>query len=138
MTPTQIALVQESFAKVAPLGKAVSDLFYGRLFQIDASLRPLFNGDMNEQGRKLLTMLSVVVNGLTRLEALVPQVQALGRRHAGYGVEPGHYDTVGAALLDTLEKGLGDDFTPETRDAWTAAYTLLAGTMQAASEAEAT
>jgi hemoglobin-like flavoprotein len=134
VTPEQIALVQATFARVQPIAETAAALFYERLFTLDPALRPLFHGDMREQGRKLMTMLQVVVNGLTRLEALVPAVRALGRRHVGYGVTDDHYATVGAALLWTLEQGLGAAFTPEVSGAWAAAYTLLAGVMQTAAE----
>ncbi len=137
MNTHQITLVQDSFAHVAPIADAAADLFYTRLFELDPSLRRMFPNDLTEQKRKLMTTLTVVVNGLTRLEALVPAVQALGRRHAGYGVQPEHYQTVATALLWTLEQGLGEAFTPQTKEAWVAAYTLLAQTMIAAAEDEA-
>jgi hemoglobin-like flavoprotein len=92
----------------------------------------MFRGDMAEQRRKLMQMLTAAVKGLDRLEQLVPVVEDLGRRHATYGVEDRHYDTVGSALLWTLEKGLGDAFTPETKQAWTTVYGLLATTMKTA------
>jgi hemoglobin-like flavoprotein len=132
MTPEQIALVQASFAQVLPIADTAAALFYGRLFELDPSLRPMFTGDIQEQGRKLMTTLKVVVNGLTRLEQLVPAVQSLGRRHAGYVVQDQHYDTVAAALLWTLGQGLGDAFTPEVAAAWATAYAVLADTMKAA------
>ncbi len=137
MNPQHITLVQASFARVAPIADAAADLFYARLFELDPALRGMFPADLTEQKRKLMTTLTVVVNGLTRLEALVPAVQALGRRHAHYGVKSEHYQTVAAALLWTLEQGLGAAFTPETKEAWIAAYTLLAETMIAAAEEEA-
>ena len=132
MTPDSQRLVRESFAKVAPIAPAAAAMFYDRLFVLDPSLRPLFKGDMDEQGRKLMTMIGTAVANLHRLDAIVPAVQDLGRRHAGYGVRPSHYDTVASALLWTLEQGLGDDFTPATRQAWIECYTVLAGTMQEA------
>ena len=132
MTPEQIALVQTSFERVAPNAEAVAALFYDRLFVLDPAARRLFKGDMREQGRKLMAMLTVVVRGLTRLDQLVPAVEALGRRHATYGVQDSQYATVGSALLWTLEQGLGPDFTPETREAWATAYGVLATTMQEA------
>ncbi|HLE27207.1 MAG TPA: globin family protein [Anaerolineales bacterium] len=137
MNIRQITLVQESFARVAPIADAAADLFYARLFELAPALRPMFPTDLIEQKRKLMTTLTLVVNGLTRLEALAPAVQALGRRHAGYGVKPEHYQTVAEALLWTLEQGLGEAFTPGTKDAWVAAYTLLAQTMIAAAEESA-
>src|SRR5262249_31489827 len=111
-------------------------LFYRRLFDLDPSLRHLFKPDMSEQRRKLMQMLSAAVKGLDRLDQLVPVVKELGRRHAGYGVTDAHYDTVGKALLWTLQKGLGKAFTPEVRDAWTTVYTVLATTMKNAADEE--
>ena len=134
MTPQQIRMVQDSFRNVAPMGAEVADMFYQRLFQLDPSLRPMFSGDMQEQGRKLITMIGFAVQGLTRLDELVPQVMELGRRHAGYGVQPSHYDTVAEALLWTLEQGLGDQFTDPLRAAWTEAYGVLAKTMMAGAQ----
>jgi hemoglobin-like flavoprotein len=130
MTPNQIALVQRSWTQVLPIAETAAQMFYDRLFALDPSLRSLFRGEMKEQGRKLMAMISFAVNGLTRLEQIVPGVQALGRRHAGYGVRDEHYATVAAALLWTLEQGLGDSFTREVREAWVAAYGVLANTMK--------
>jgi nitric oxide dioxygenase len=98
----------------------------------------MFRGELREQGRKLIAMMSVAVNGLARLETLLPVIEALGRRHAGYGVRDEHYATVAAALLWALEQGLGGRFTPDVKDAWTAAYGVLAFTMQRAARQEAT
>ncbi len=137
MDSRQIALVQNSFAQIAPAAGKVADLFYARLFQLDPSLRPMFGSDMRKQKQALIATLKFAVLSLTRPDELVPAVQALGRRHAGYGVQPRHYDTVAAALLWTLEQGLGDAFTPEVRAAWVATYTLLAQTMQEAAAAAA-
>jgi hemoglobin-like flavoprotein len=108
MHPTQIQLVQSSFARVEPIADTAAMLFYTRLFELDPRLRLMFKGNMVEQGEKLMTTLKVVVRGLTRLESLVPAVQALGRRHAGYGVADEHYDTVAEALLWTLQQGSGE------------------------------
>ncbi len=130
MTPESQRLVRESFSKVAPISSTAASLFYDRLFTLDPTLRPLFKSDMQEQGRKLMTMIGTAVANLHRLDNIVPAVRDLGQRHAGYGVTAAHYDTVAAALLWTLEQGLGDDFTPQTRQAWIECYTILAGTMQ--------
>lgn len=130
MTPEQIGLVQGTWAKVVPIKEAAAELFYGKLFELDPSLRALFKGDMKEQGRKLMTMINVAVGSLDKLDTIVPAVKDLGRRHAGYGVQAAHYGTVAAALLWTLEKGLGDAFTPDAKAAWTETYTVLATTMQ--------
>ena len=132
MTPEQITLVKSSWAKVVPIAPTAAKLFYGKLFDLDPALRPLFKGDMEEQGRKLMRMVGTAVNGLDRLDEIVPAVKDLGTRHAGYGVTDAHYDTVGAALLWTLGQGLGDAFTPETEAAWTKVYGLLADTMKTA------
>lgn len=132
MTPSDIQLVKTSFAAVAPIADQAAALFYARLFELDPSLRPLFRGDLTEQGKKLMQTLALAVASLDRLDAIVPAVRALGARHAGYGVREEHYATVGAALLWTLERGLGSAFTAEVRAAWTATYTTLANTMIAA------
>jgi nitric oxide dioxygenase len=125
MTRDHILLVQQSFEHVAPSADAAAALFYRRLFELDPALRSLFPGDLQEQQRKLMTMLGVAVRGLDRLETIVPAVQKLGERHRGYGVTDDQYTTVGAALLWTLEQGLGARFTPEVRAAWASAYALL-------------
>ena len=132
MTPRDIALVQSSWKQVQPIAAQAAAMFYGRLFLLDPSVRPLFRGDLREQGTKLMSMISVAVNALARIETLVPAVQALGRRHAGYGVEDRHYDTVETALLWTLAQGLGEAFSAETEQAWRAAYAVLASTMKEA------
>ena len=115
-----------------PLADTAAALFYERLFTLDPALRVLFHSDMQEQGRKLMTVLQLAMAGLSRLEALLPMVQQLSVRHRSYGVQDAHYATVGAALLWTLQQGLGERFTPEVQAAWTSAYTLLADTMRAA------
>src|SRR5215510_3392698 len=136
LTLTQKELVQETFATIAPIADDAAALFYRRLFEIDPSLQRMFRGDMAEQRKKLMQMLTAAVKGLDRLEQLVPVVQDLGRRHAKYGVADEHYDTVASALLWTLEQGLGEAFTEELKGAWVTVYTLLATTMKnAANEA---
>ncbi|HEY4172688.1 MAG TPA: globin family protein [Rhodopila sp.] len=110
-------------------------MFYDRLFVLDLALKPLFKGDLAEQGRKLMTMIGTAVANLNRLEVIVPAVQDLGRRHAGYGVQLAHYDSVAAALLWTLGQGLGDAFTAPVQAAWTEAYTILATVMKDAAAA---
>jgi hemoglobin-like flavoprotein len=133
-TMTQIELVQRTFAVVAPLADDVAALFYRRLFEIDPSLESMFPGDMSAQRRKLMVMLTAAVKGLPRLDRLIPVLEDLGRRHAEYGVVESHYETVGEALLWTLEKGLGPAFTPEVKEAWTTVYGVLATTMKAGIE----
>jgi hemoglobin-like flavoprotein len=134
MTPNQIDLVQRSWAQVAPMEEAAVLMCYDRLFFMDPSLRMLFRGDLKQQSRKVFAMISFIVSGLTRLQETMPLVQAMGRRHAGYGVRDEHYDTVGAALLWTLEQGLGSAFTLAVREAWTAALGGLASTMKDAAK----
>lgn len=137
MTPNQANLVRQSWAAVLPISDKAAELFYGRLFELDPGLKPLFRGDMKEQGAKLMKMINTAVNGLDRLEAIVPAVQQLGRRHVAYGVTEEHYDTVGAALLWTLEAGLGDAFNAEVKEAWAATYGVLATTMKEAASEQA-
>jgi len=131
MTPKQIVLVQESF-DLLPTADVAARFFYDRLFELDPSLRQMFHGDMQEQGRKLMTMIRVAVANLNRLDEVVPAVEALGERHARYGVQDSHYETVGTALIWTLEQALGDTFTPETRQAWIEVYGTLTSVMQSA------
>lgn len=137
MTAEQKTLVQSSFAKVAPIADAAAAMFYARLFELDPSLRPLFTTDLAEQGRKLMRMIGLAVNGLDRLDQLVPVVQQLGQRHTTYGVKDEHYDTVATALVWTLEQGLGPAFTPEVKEAWVTVYGVLATTMKDAAAATA-
>jgi hemoglobin-like flavoprotein len=129
MTPDQVKLVQDSFAKVAPISEQAAVLFYGRLFEIAPSVKAMFPTDMTEQRKKLMATLAVVVNGLGNLESILPAASALAKRHVSYGAKPAHYPVVGAALLWTLEQGLGDAWTPEVAEAWTAAYGTLSGYM---------
>jgi nitric oxide dioxygenase len=129
MTPSQIKLVQESFSKVAPISDQAAGLFYDRLFEVAPQVRALFPDEMSEQRKKLMAALAVVVNGLTNLDAVLPAASALAKRHVGYGARPEHYPIVGGALLWTLEKGLGDAWTPELAEAWAAAYGTLSGFM---------
>lgn len=132
MDPQHIELVQASFAKVSPIADQAAMIFYDELFERDSSLQSLFSSDLTEQRRKLMTMLGVAVNGLADWQIVRPIVASLGAKHIGYGVQPQHYATVGAALLATLGKGLGPDFTPEVEAAWTEVYAALSGEMQRA------
>jgi hemoglobin-like flavoprotein len=129
MTPQQISLVQNTFAKVAPISEQAAGMFYGRLFEVAPQVRSMFPNDMTEQRKKLMATLAVVVNGLSNLETVLPAASALAKKHVGYGVQASHYGVVGSALLWTLEQGLGADWTTEVSDAWTAAYTTLSGYM---------
>ena len=133
MNQDQKSVVRETWALVVPIADIAATLFYDRLFEIDPSTRPLFKADgMAEQRRKLTQTLDQLVLGLDRLDELVPMIEELGRRHLRYGVRDFHYDSVGAALLWTLERGLGSAWTPEAREAWSQVYALTAGIMQKA------
>jgi len=129
MTPDQVKLVQQSFAKVAPISETAAVLFYDRLFETAPTVKAMFPADMTEQRKKLMAMLAAVVNGLANLDSILPAASALAKRHVAYGARAEHYPVVGSALLWTLEKGLGDAWTPELADAWTAAYGTLSGYM---------
>lgn len=132
LTPHQIELIQESFAKVVPISDTAAALFYGRLFEIAPEVKPLFKSDMSLQGAKLMATLGLVVAGLDDLSKIVPAAENLARKHVGYGVKDAHYAPVGAALIWTLERGLRTDFTPETKAAWVEAYGILSSVMIAA------
>ncbi|XOV70620.1 MAG: globin family protein [Verrucomicrobiota bacterium] len=135
LTQEEITQVQASWEKCIPISEKAAELFYGKLFELDPELRSLFTSDIKEQGKKLMTMITVAVRGLSDLEKIVDDVKALGVRHVQYGVKDAHYDTVGEALLWTLDQGLGEDFTPELKESWTKVYLLLAGTMKEAAAA---
>ena len=129
MNLQQIALVRSSFALVQPIASEAAALFYDNLFRADPTLRHLFKGDMTHQGQRLMGMIGSALQLLDRPTALLPVLRSLGARHAGYRVRPEHYDTVGTALLLTLEQGLGSAFTPEARAAWSELYGVIARTM---------
>ena len=138
MTPKQITLVQESWQKVLPIAPQAAENFYNTLFELDPSLKPLFKSNIVDQGNKLMTMLDTAVKLLNSPDKLIPAVQKLGARHLDYGVKTQHYDTVGKALLNTLETGLGDEFTTPVKRAWTAIYKVLSKTMIDAANAAKT
>jgi nitric oxide dioxygenase len=129
MTPHQVNLVQDTFSKLAPISEQAAAIFYDRLFEVAPAIKAMFPPDMSEQRKKLMVTLAVVVNGLTDLPAILPAAGALAKRHVGYGAKPEHYPVVGEALLWTIEKGLGDAWTPDVAAAWTAAYGTLSGYM---------
>jgi nitric oxide dioxygenase len=129
MTAEQVALVQQSFAKVAPISETAAVMFYDRLFEVAPPVRAMFPADMTEQRGKLMATLAAVVNGLSNLESILPAASALATRHVAYGARPEHYPVVGATLLWTLEKGLGEAWTSELAAAWGAAYATLSGHM---------
>ena len=134
MTSEQVQLVQTSWEKVVPMADQAAALFYGRLFDIDPELKPLFQSDIREQGAKLMRMITLAVRGLSDPNKLIPTLEDLGRRHVDYNVRMKDYDSVGAALLWTLEQGLGEGWTRDVEEAWVAVYTLLADTMKKAAE----
>jgi hemoglobin-like flavoprotein len=129
MTPDQVKIVQDSFAKVAPIADQAATMFYDRLFEVAPSVRAMFPSDLTGQRKKLIATLAVVVNGLSNLESVLPAVSALAIRHVAYGAKAEHYPVVGSALLWTLEQGLGEAWTAEVAAAWTAAYGTLSGYM---------
>jgi len=129
MTPDQVKLVQQSFAQVAPIVDTAAEIFYGRLFEIAPAVKPLFHGDLAAQRRKLMAALAAVVAGLSNLPSVLPVASALAKRHVGYGAQPEHYSAVGEALLWTLARGLGPQWTPEVATAWTSAYATLSSFM---------
>jgi hemoglobin-like flavoprotein len=129
MTPDQIQLVQQSFAKVAPISEQAAVIFYDRLFEVAPAVKAMFPADLTEQRKKLMATLAYVVNGLGHLESVLPAASALAMRHVSYGAKAEHYPVVGGALLWTLEKGLGEAWTPDVAAAWTAAYGTLSGFM---------
>ena len=130
MTEQQVRLVQQTFMRVLPISDLAAQLFYKRLFELDPTLRPMFKGDMQEQGRKLMQMIGMTVQGLSVPGEIMGLVADLGRKHVEYGVIDAHYDTVRTALMWTLGQGLGADFTPEVKMAWTEAYEFLAKVMK--------
>jgi nitric oxide dioxygenase len=134
MSPEQIALVRESFAKVLPSAELAAEVFYWRLFSVAPDVRSLFPSDMKTQGRALMGMLAQAVASLDRLDEILPAVEASGRRHMAYGAKPEHYPIVGECLLWTLAATLGDAFTPAVRDAWATTYDALSRTMIGAAE----
>lgn len=135
LTQQQIKLIKQSwrnFRNVPPA--VVGDLFYSKLFADHPAVRKMFPKDMNDQYRKLVDMLTTIVIRLDNIGTLTEEIDAMARRHAGYGVKPAHYKIVGAALLWTLEKGLGSDWNEEVKEAWRTCYTVLAETMIRAAE----
>lgn len=124
-----IQLVQNSWAQVTPIAPQAAALFYNNLFTLDPSLKSLFQGDMEEQGKRLMGMIGTAVEKLDTLETVVPVLQSLGKRHVRYGVKEEHYQTVGTALLTTQAQGLGEQFTPQVKEAWTFVYGVMADVM---------
>lgn len=137
MTPQQIELVKKTWTMVVPIADKAAELFYGRLFELEPSYKDMFKNDMTEQGKKLMKTINIAVEALDDVEPLIPTLKQMGADHAGYGVVDRDYNVVGAALLWTLEQGLGDEFTDEVKNAWGAVYEVLASVMkEGAAEAE--
>jgi hemoglobin-like flavoprotein len=133
MTPEQARLITTSWSRVASIADSAIEQFYNRLFEINPSARVLFRAtEMPEQRRKVIEALSLALQSLDDLEALTPTLEELGRRHQRYGVAAAHYDSVGQALLWTLEQGLGTAWTPAMAAAWTELFGQLAGVMKRA------
>jgi len=137
ITPQQKQLVQKTWVMVVPIADTAAELFYGRLFELEPEYRKMFKNDMTEQGKKFMKTINIAVEALDDVEPLIPVLKQMGADHAGYGVQERDYNVVGAALLWTLDKGLGDAFTDEVKNAWGAVYELLASVMkEGAAEAE--
>jgi len=134
MTQHQQELVRASFAKILPISEEAADLFYSRLFEIAPYIRPLFKGDIKDQGQKLIQTLHIAVNSLDRIDTVTPALQKIGRAHKAFGVVNGHYDIVASALLWTLERTLGGEFTDEVRNAWVSMYTTISRIMKQAAD----
>ena len=137
MSPEKKMLVKSTWSNVLPIADVAAKLFYERLFEIDASTRPMFKTNMAEQRRMLMQALAAVISGLDNLEPLIPRLETLGRKHVHYGVTEEHYDSVGAALFWTLEQGLKEAWTPAVKEAWASAYAMVAGVMRGAAKTAA-
>ena len=138
MKREQIELVRSSWRELLPIADSAMQLFYRRLFEIDPGLERHFAAvDMDRQRAKLLSALDAVVGSLDDFDSLRPKLDALGKRHVGYGASREHYDSVGEALLWTLQQGLGAAWNESACEAWGCAYGLISETMQqAATEVE--
>jgi hemoglobin-like flavoprotein len=130
MRDRDIKLVQETFNKVAHVENFAAKILYNRLFELDPKLMPLFPQDMNEMEEKFIKTLGLIVLGLARIYEVTPFLEDLARRHKDYGVKYEDYDTLGDALIYTLQKVLGEEFTPEVKAAWVHAYTIIARIMR--------
>lgn len=137
MTPKQIEIIQESWDYVITNTQKAGELFYNRLFEESPELRPLFKGDIKDQERKLISLITFAVGKLNNIGEIIADVQALGTRHKQYGVKDEHYGKVASALLWTLEQGLGSKWTDEAKTAWTTLYVTLADVMTKAPAARA-
>jgi hemoglobin-like flavoprotein len=134
MTPQQIKIVRENVERIAPVADKATTTFCDRLFALDSSLRLMFDENSAERKQELLMMLKFAVETLDRIDVFMPSLEALGRKHVGYGVRDEHYDAIGASLILTLRQMFGKEFTLETEKAWLETYTLVAGTMRRAAK----
>ena len=133
LSKEQIGIIKYTWLRVVPIADVAAMLFYDNLLRSHPELKPMFaRSDMAEQRKKLVASLNLVVLSLDSLESVLPALRSLGRKHVGYGVQEEHYDAVGTALLETLGQGLGTEFTPEARAAWTTAYGMIASVMKEA------
>ncbi len=133
MTPTQVALVQESFKNVGRQSHEAGRIFYDELFQLAPELQRLFPDDMSRHKLKFIQMLGTIVRSLDHIATISEDIADLGRRHMSYDVEDEHYAILGEALLTMLTRLLGPDLTPEISNAWAAAYDMVARVMQESS-----
>ena len=130
-------LVRESWARFEPVAEQSAGFFYDKLFELDPEAQRLFaRTDMEAQGRKVMQMFAEIARTLDQPDTLVSEVADLGRRHVHYGVRDSQYDSVGTALLWTLERGLGTAFTDDVRNAWTEAYLLISTVLRRAATRE--
>jgi len=133
MDHNQIELVQKTFEqRVRPIAQEAGEMMYTKLFEMEPSLRPLFKGDIKQQGEMLFTAIGLAVQNLNDPTKVTQAIKDLGKRHAGYGVQSGYFNIFGAALLWSLEQVIGPDFTPDVKVAWSEAYALLANAMREA------
>lgn len=132
MTQSEKQMIRDSYEQIRTYQESVFMLFYGRMFQLDPSIKPMFKNDMREQSKKLVDTLDILVGSLDGLEKLLPAVRELGRSHAGYGVKPHHYETLASAMLWAFGQALSGSFPPEVRAAWRKVLELVSSEMIAA------
>lgn len=129
MTPQQKQIVKDTWSAVIPIQEQAAAMFYERLFSEHPEVKPLFKGDMQEQGEKLMNMLDQAVNSLDDIESVTKPLKEAGAAHKEYGVQEADYGKVGACLLWTLEQGLGEAYNPSVEDAWSTTYDTLSSVM---------
>jgi hemoglobin-like flavoprotein len=134
MNKEQAELVRNSLVHIRPIADEIAESFYAHLFDVTPKLRKLFTGDMKRQGEMLMTSLELAVSSLDNPKSILSSVQALGERHASYGVKVEYYQLAKEAYLWSLENHLGDEFTPELQDAWATAFGALVEAMISAAQ----